>query len=79
MDRSDILNQIQSIVQKETQNESVQLTEDMTSKDVEGWDSMADVAITESIKKHFAIRVSLREMVLWDSVGDIIDCIEQKL
>lgn len=79
MDRSEILLQIQSIAQQVIQDPNIRLSEEMTSKDVDGWDSMADVAITEEIKKHFAIKVSLREMVSWDSIGDIIDCIEKKI
>lgn len=79
MDRSDILLHIQTIAQQVIKNPKILLSEEMTSKDVEGWDSLADVAITEEIKKHFAVKVSLREMVSWDSIGDIIDCIEKKI
>lgn len=79
MDRSDILLHIQTIAQQVIKNPKILLSEEMTSKDVEGWDSLADVAITEEIKKHFAVKVSLKEMVSWDSIGDIIDCIEKKI
>ncbi len=79
MERTEILDQVQTIFRAVLKNEDIQLKDEYTAEDVSGWDSLTHVTLISEIEKHFKIKFMLREMLSWKTVGKMIDCIEKKL
>lgn len=79
MERTDILNRIQKIFREELDLEDLELTDDLTADDVEEWDSLSHIQLVVAMEKAFGIKFTSREILSWDNVGDLVDCIYQKL
>ena len=78
MDRNDILAKVQEIFREELEVEDLVLTDETTADDVEEWDSLSHVQLVVSLEKAFGIKFTSREILSWDNVGDLVDCIAGK-
>ena len=76
MERQEILNKLQTVYRDILDDEKIVLTEETTAEDIEEWDSITHVQIVAEIQKVFDVKFSAKEILLWESVGDIIDAIE---
>ena len=54
------------------------LRDDMTAKDVKGWDSLNNVRLVVHIEKHFKIRFSTGEVVSLKNVGELVRLIQSR-
>lgn len=79
MDRNDIFAQVQDVFREELDLGNLVLTDGTTADDVEEWDSLSHVQLVVALEKHFNIKFTSREILSWDNVGDLIDCISKKL
>jgi acyl carrier protein len=78
MQREEIINQLNKIFEDVIDEGPVSLSEKSTSKDIDGWDSLAHIQLIVAIEKFFNIRFSSDEILSWNNVGEIIDCILKK-
>lgn len=78
MDRNVILEKVQEVFRDCFDNESLILSLDTNSDDIEYWDSLAQVSIIVSLEKIFGIKFSVDEIIKLQSVGDIVDTIAEK-
>jgi len=60
-------------------DDSIMITPEMTSNDIEGWDSLSHVNLILVIETRFGIRFTQRDMVSLKNVGDLINCIQKRL
>ena len=79
MERDDILARIQEIFREELEVEDLVLTDETTADDVEEWDSLSHVQLVVALEKGFGIKFTSREILSWDNVGDLVDCIAGKI
>jgi acyl carrier protein len=79
MERNDILARAQEVFRDELEVEDLVLTDETTADDVEEWDSLSHVQLVVALEKAFNIKFTSREILSWDNVGDLIDCIGKKL
>ena len=79
MERNDILSKVEGIFREELEVDDLQLTDETTADDVEDWDSLSHVQLVVALEKAFGIKFSSREILSWDNVGDLIDCIAGKV
>ena len=63
----------------ELKGQTIELTELTVPGDVEGWDSLFQANLISAIEAKYEIRFKLKEILLWESVGDIVGCIENHL
>lgn len=73
-----IIEKICEILRDFFDDESIVIDEKSAAKDVEGWDSLANVQIMLSIEEEFGVTFDLDDMVKFKCIGDIIACIERK-
>lgn len=78
MDRNDILAKVQEIFREELEVEDLVLTDETTADNVEEWDSLSHVQLVVALEKAFGIKFTSREILSWDNVGDLVDCIAGK-
>ena len=79
MERSEILKRVEEIFREELELEDLVLTDDTTAEDVEGWDSLSHIQLVAAMEEAFGIEFKSREILSWDNVGDLIDCIQKKV
>ncbi len=79
MDRKQIMERVQEIFRDLFDIEGLIISEDTTSADVDGWDSIQQIALIDMIEKEFNIHFTIDEIVDMVNVGEMIDRIEKKL
>lgn len=60
-------------------DDSLQITPDMTANDVDGWDSLSHVNLITTIEARFNLRFTQKELLKQKKVGDLIAEIDRKL
>lgn len=76
MELFDTLNQIFCQV---FDDDDIKLTPEMTSNDIDGWDSLSHVNLIVAIEIRFNIRFKQKEVLTFKNVGDLYQCIQSKL
>lgn len=79
MERNEILAKVEEIFRDVLANQSIVLSEETTAEDIEEWTSLTHVQLISEMEKDLNIKFSLREMLSWQSVGEIISSIEKKV
>lgn len=75
----DIRNELQEIFRKVFFDEELVIFDEMTSEDVEDWDSLSHINLITEIEKHFNVEFTTEEMMEAKNVGEFIGYIEEKL
>ncbi|MDT9000886.1 acyl carrier protein [Paucibacter sp. APW11] len=59
-------------------NDEIELSDEMTAADVEGWDSMGNVRLFLAIEQEFGLRFGASEIGAIKNIGELIAAIERK-
>ena len=78
MDEPHIYTRLAEIFAEVFDEDSIQLTPEMTAKDVEGWDSLAHIRLILTIEKAFKIRFSTSEIGKLGNVGELAALIRSR-
>jgi acyl carrier protein len=78
MSKDEILKKVNEIFIDTLDNEEIVLTGETTANDVEDWDSLNHIQLVVAVEKQFAIRFTSQEILSWNNVGEMIDCIIKK-
>lgn len=78
MEKNQILAEVQEIFREVLDNEEIVLNNATTADDVEEWDSLTHIQLIVAIEKHFKIKFTSKEILSWQNVGEMIDCIATK-
>ena len=80
MDRKDIYSKLNEIFEDVLDlDETPNLTDSTSANDIEAWDSLSHVQIVVAVEKAFKIKFKAVEMISWDTVGEMVDCILSKI
>lgn len=79
MERTEILEKIQEIFRDIIDNDELELAENLTAYDIEGYDSLSHIQIVVSIEKEFKIKFLASEINSWQNIGEMMDCIVNKI
>jgi acyl carrier protein len=72
------IKELTPIFQMVFDDDSIVLTNQTSSNDVEGWDSMSHVNLILAIENKFKIRFNQKELLLMQNVGDLLHAIISK-
>ncbi len=78
MERNEILAKVEEVFHRVLGNESIVLTEETSAEDVQEWTSLTHAQLVIELEQEFSIKFSLREMMSWQNVGEIVNSIEKK-
>ena len=78
MEKSQILAEVQTIYRDVLDNEEIVLANETTADDIEEWDSLTHIQLIVAIEKYFKIKFTSKEILSWQNVGEMIDCIAAK-
>jgi acyl carrier protein len=79
MDKSEILEKVNSIFIDILDNENIVLSNETTANDVEDWDSLNHIQLVVAIEKQFKIRFTSKEIQSWSNVGEVVNSVSLKL
>ncbi|MGZ5519546.1 MAG: acyl carrier protein [Burkholderiaceae bacterium] len=60
-------------------NPTLEISNSMTAKDVENWDSLNHINLIVSVEKAFGVRFTTKEVKNLANVGDFIDLISKRV
>jgi acyl carrier protein len=79
MEEKEILKQVNDIFSALLRKNDLQLTNETTAADVDGWDSLSHMILMSNIEKQFSIKFKLNEIMKFNNIGDMIICIHKKM
>ena len=79
MSKIEILQQVEAIFRDIFDDDNITLNETTTTKEVDGWDSLSHFQIIDAIEKHFNIKFTSKELLLWKNIGEMLDTICLKI
>ena len=79
MERSEIIQKIESIVATSLNHHDFTMTEATKPEEITGWDSMANAMILTAIEQEFGIKFKFADMLAWKTVGELAEIVMKKL
>lgn len=79
MTREEIMAKVEDIFHRVLGNESIVLTDETAAEDIKEWTSLSHAELVIAMEKELNIKFSLREMMSWQNVGEIVNSIEKKI
>jgi len=79
MDDSQIYARLAEIFEDVFDEDSIELTPDLSAKDVDGWDSLTHIRLILMIEKIFKIKFSTSEISKLENVGDLVALIKERV
>lgn len=78
MERAEVFNKLNDIFEDVLDLEGVELTDASSADDYDEWDSLANIQLVIAIQKAFNVKFNSAEILTWNNVGDMVNCILSK-
>lgn len=78
MERTEIFDKVCEIFRSVLNNNDLEIMENYTAEDVEGWDSLTHIILVVSIEKSFNMKFLSSEITSWKNIGEMIESIYSK-
>jgi acyl carrier protein len=78
MDKEHIYTRLTLIFEDVFDEDSINVTPELTAKDVDGWDSLTHIRLMLTVEKAFKIKFSTSEIGKLENVGDLVALIEAR-
>jgi acyl carrier protein len=79
MDTVQIYSQLTGIFQDVFDEDSIEVTPELSAKDVDGWDSLAHIRLILTVERAFKIKFSTSEIGKLENVGDLVALIQARV
>jgi acyl carrier protein len=78
MDEPQIYARLTKIFEDVFDEDSIQVTPELSAKDVDGWDSLAHIRLILTIERAFKIKFSTSEVGKLQNVGELVALIQAR-
>jgi acyl carrier protein len=78
MDEPQIYARLTAIFGDVFDEESIEVTPELSAKDVDGWDSLSHIRLILTVEKAFKIKFSTSEIGKLNNVGDLVKLIKAR-
>ena len=75
MERQEIINKMNTIFCEVFDDDSIKISDNMTSADIEEWDSLNHITLVVNIEKVFGLKLILSEVGKLENIGEMIELI----
>ena len=79
MEKIEIIAEIKKILISVLNHDNFEMVDELSAKDVDGWDSLTHMAIITDVEALFGVRFKLKELNKLNNLGNLIDLVSQKL
>jgi acyl carrier protein len=79
MDDAQIYSRLAGVFDEVFDDDTIEVTPQLTAKDVDGWDSLAHIRLLLSVEKAFKIKFSTSEIGSLGTVSDLVALIKGRL
>lgn len=79
MNRDEVFAELTDIFRNNFDDDSIELSDDTASADIEGWDSMEQVNLLVIIQERFKIKFNIEQINAMKNVGEMANYILQKV
>ncbi len=78
-DREEIRSQLTRVFRSVFEDDSIEITDTTTAKDIDSWDSLMHITLVISVEKDFGVRLSAAEVGKLENVGKMLDLLQKKI
>lgn len=78
MERQEIFEKLNEIFVDVLDLDEVELNDATSAEDIDEWDSLSHIQLIVAIEKEFKIKFTSKEIMSWNNVGEMVDCILTK-
>jgi acyl carrier protein len=75
MDREDVYERLNMVFREVFDDETIELTDDTTADDVDGWDSFEHINLVVAVEEEFSFKIPMGKVVTMQNVGEMVDII----
>jgi acyl carrier protein len=79
MDDTQIYSLLAGVFQAVFDDETIEVTPQLTAKDVDGWDSLTHIRLILSVEKVFKIKFTNSEITNLENVGELVALIRARV
>ncbi len=79
MDDAQIYSRLTGVFNQVFDDETIEVTPQLTAKDVDGWDSLTHIRLILSVEKEFKIRFTTSEIGNLENVADLVALIRARV
>jgi acyl carrier protein len=76
---NDFETRVQNVFREVFDDQALNIHREMQAKDVVGWDSLNHITLIMTLEETFKVKFSTREVMGFQNVGEMIDCLRGKL
>ena len=78
MNENEIIPRLNSVFRDIFGDDSISVSANTTSADIEDWDSLAHINLMDAVENEFGLRFKMREVSSMKNVGDMINLIAER-
>ncbi|WP_433973474.1 acyl carrier protein [Tunturiibacter lichenicola] len=78
MDEQQIYAQLSTVFEDVFDDDTVELTPQLSAKDVSGWDSVSHIRLILTVERKFKVKFSTSEIGKLENVGDLVSLIKAR-
>lgn len=78
MNREEIFGKLNEIFRDVFDDETIEVKEETTSADIEGWDSLTHISLIAAVEEEFGFKFQMKDVISMKKVGDMVDIIEEE-
>ena len=75
MTREEVYETLNGGFQDVFDDESIEVNDETTSEDVDGWDSLEHINLIAAVEQEFGVKFSMGQVVSMKNVGEMVDII----
>ena len=79
MKREEIFEKLNEIFREVFEDDSIVVTEETNSADIEDWDSLTHITLVSSVEDEFGIKFSMKDVIGMKNVGEMVDIIMEDM
>ena len=79
MEKVEFIKELTEVFREIFNNNDLELSDNLTAKDVDEWDSLTHMLLITNVENKFNIKFKLKELNKMKNVGDMIKIIHTKL
>jgi acyl carrier protein len=77
--RDNILKELETVFKHFFKNDLIILKNETVADDIEYWDSLTHIELINTIEKQFNITFTFNEVLSFETVGEMVNCIQNHL